>query len=85
MMKVGAVDEETKQGIAFKDLPWISAKAADVYHWAKKSGIDVEDNGKGIVISDIAWDEAKEALVVTRIDVYTKTEADEKFQEAGNY
>ena len=75
MMKVGAVDDEGK-GIAFKDLPWISAKAADVYHWAKKSGIEVEDNGTGSVISDIAWDSAKEALVVTRIDVYTKGEVD---------
>jgi hypothetical protein len=64
----------------FNDLEWASALAADVYAWAKKAGIDVIDNGTGNVVSDIAWDAASQALVVTRIDVYTKTEADEKFK-----
>lgn len=77
MFKVGVGDKK------FSELDWASAKAADVYSWAKKSGIDVEDNGTGSVVSDIKWENNK--LVITRIDVYTKAEADQKFQPVGNY
>ena len=38
---------------AFKDLPWLSAKAADVYAWAKKDSITVEGSGTGNGISKI--------------------------------
>lgn len=62
----------------FNDLDWASAKAADVYGWAKKAGITVEDNGTGNVVSDIKWENDK--LVITRVDVYTKAEADAKFK-----
>ena len=34
LMKVGNTDAQGK-AIAFNDLPWLSAKAADVYAWAK--------------------------------------------------
>lgn len=42
LFKVGAYKKdaegnETTELLAFKDLPWVSAKAADVYDWAKKS------------------------------------------------
>lgn len=40
---------------AFKDLPWLSAKAADVYAWAKKDSITVEGSGTGNGISKIEW------------------------------
>ena len=36
LMKVGNTDAQGN-AIAFKDLPWLSAKAADVHEWAKKS------------------------------------------------
>lgn len=74
MFKVGNGEKK------FSELDWASAKAADVYAWAKKSGIEVEDNGTGSVVSDIAWDETKNALVITRIDVYTKAESDAKYK-----
>lgn len=77
MFKVGTGDK------VFSDLDWASAKAADVYGWAKQAGITVEDNGTGSVVSDIEWKEDK--LVITRIDVYTKEEADARFQPVGNY
>lgn len=50
MFKVG--DGET----AFKDLPWASALAADVYAWAKKDKIDIVANGTGNVVSSIKWE-----------------------------
>jgi hypothetical protein len=48
MFKVGdgVVNAEgTVTGTQFKDLPWASALAADVYAWAKKSVPDVNDFG----------------------------------------
>ena len=87
---------ENKEGSTktFKELPFVSAIAADVYAWAKKEGIEVIDEGEGEVISDVAWDASKNALVLTRIDVvtpaeqaetlksyYTKSEIDTKIQE----
>ena len=38
----------------FKELPWASARASDVYDWAKKDRIDVERLGTGNVVSSIA-------------------------------
>lgn len=58
---------------AFNSLPWASALAADVYSWAKKTGIEIIDDGStGSVISNIEWKNDK--LVVSRIDAYTKSE-----------
>lgn len=52
----------------FTQLDWMSAKAADVYGWAKAAGLTVEDTGSGKFMTDIVWDTAKNALVVTRDD-----------------
>lgn len=75
LLKVGEnVEGSTK---TFKDLPFVSALAADVYAWAKKEGIEVIDEGTGEVISDVAWDATKNALVLSRIDVVTPAELTE--------
>lgn len=72
LLKVGEnVEGSTK---TFKDLPFVSAVAADVYAWAKKEGIEVIDEGTGEVLADITWDASKNALVLSRIDVVTPTE-----------
>lgn len=79
IVQVPTVEASTLQPVMFKvgdgsktfsQLDWASAKAADVYTWAKKSGIDVIDNGTGNVVSDIEW--IDDALVITRIDAKTK-------------
>lgn len=52
----------------FSELPFASALAADVYAWAKKSGIEIEDNSNGgKFIAGITWSNDK--LVVTRTNV----------------
>lgn len=50
MMKVG--DGST----VFSALPWMSAKAADVFAWAKQENLFIEREGTGNVISGIEWD-----------------------------
>ena len=70
MFKVGTYDgvtEATKK--KFNDLDWASALAADVYDWAKKSGIEVNTSGTGKVVTDIAWDATNKRLNVTKGDV----------------
>ena len=48
MLKIGNGTE------AFKDLPWLSALAADVYPWAKEPSIAIEaDSSSGNVVTDI--------------------------------
>jgi hypothetical protein len=49
----------------FNDLPWVSALAADVYDWAKKSEADFKTWVKGLI-------------EVTDIDAYSKAEVDAK-------
>lgn len=70
LLKAGNADGDK----AFKDLPFVSAVAADVYAWAKKTGIEiVEAEGTtGEVISNIEWIDDK--LVITRTDVVTPAE-----------
>lgn len=41
---------------AFMDLPWASGRAADVYSWAKQSGLSINKDGTGNVVSGIEWD-----------------------------
>ena len=57
---------------AFKDLPWGSALAADVYSWAKASGMAVEVSGSGNIVSNMEWktttNHPSGALVITKID-----------------
>ena len=40
----------------FQYLPWASAKAADVYTWAKQPGLSINKDGTGNVVSGIEWD-----------------------------
>lgn len=58
MFKVGTGDKK------FSDLDWVSAKAADVYGWAKKSQADFETYVKGLINTDLLT------------AYYTKTETD---------
>ena len=55
----------------FAQLPWISAKAADVYAWAKQANLPVTKDGTGNVVSGIAWDEATHGLKFTTLSVAT--------------
>lgn len=41
---------------AYNALPFVSAKAADVYSWAKESNITITKDGTGNVVSGITWD-----------------------------
>ena len=75
--------EQAGQLMAFKDLPWASAKAADVYTWAKKSEaefktwvqdlipVEVIDNGTGKFVADVtATNDANgHHITITRADV----------------
>ncbi len=56
----------------FNSLPWASALAADVYSWAKKSGIDIVDEESGNVVAGITWENDK--LVVHRLSAATSEE-----------
>ena len=53
----------------FANLDWMSAKAADVYGWAKKAGIEIEDNGTGKFLTDASWDNVNDKIVLIRADV----------------
>ena len=75
LLKVGENVENSIK--TFKELPFVSALAADVYAWAKKKGIEIltdEANASGEVISNITWDATKNALIVSRTDVVTPAE-----------
>ncbi len=63
MFKVG--DGTSK----FSELDWASALAADVYDWAKKTGIEVNTSGTGTVVTGIAWDTTNKRLNVTKGNV----------------
>ena len=77
IVTVDTVEGSTLQPVMFKvgdgskkftELNWASAKAADVYAWAKKSGIEINDNGQGgKFVAGISWENNK--LVVTRTNV----------------
>lgn len=41
---------------AFNSLPFASALAADVYSWAKETGLTITKDGTGNVVSGIEWD-----------------------------
>lgn len=63
MFKVGVDGIKT-----FKDLNWASALAADVYGWAKQSGITVGISGTGNVVTGLSWDSANSRLLITKGD-----------------
>lgn len=50
---------------AFSALPWTSAKAADVYAWAKQASLPVSTTGSGNAVTAVAWDAATNGLKVT--------------------
>lgn len=58
----------------FSELPWASAKAADVYDWAKQAKLPVTKDGTGNVVSGIAWDETTKGIKFTTASVATSGE-----------
>lgn len=76
LLKAGEnVENSTK---TFKELPFVSAIAADVYAWAKEAGFYVETVGEGEAIADVEFKATEThpngALVVTKIDLVTPQE-----------
>ena len=55
----------------FAQLPWVSAKSADVYAWAKQANLPVSKVGIGNVVSGIEWDEATKGIKFTTASVAT--------------
>lgn len=55
----------------FSELPWTSAKAADVYDWAKQANLPITKEGSGNVVAGIAWDEATKGIKFTTASVAT--------------
>ena len=55
----------------YAQLPWISAKAADVYAWAKQASLPVTKVGNGNVVASIEWDEVTKGLKFTTASVAT--------------
>lgn len=49
----------------FKDLDWTSAKAMDVYDWAKAENLVIEKAGDGDVVASIEWDSTNKKFVCT--------------------
>lgn len=68
MFKVGVDGTKT-----FKELNWASALAADVYGWAKQSGITVGTSGTGNVVTGLSWDSANDRLLITKGDYVPST------------
>jgi hypothetical protein len=50
----------------FKELPWTSGLAADVYSWAKASKLSIIEEGEGEVITNISWDDTSHGIKITR-------------------
>ena len=65
LMKVGNGSSK------FSELPWVSAKAADVYEWAKQAALPVTKVGNGNVVAGIEWDEASKGIKFTTASVAT--------------
>lgn len=55
----------------FSELPWASAKAADVYDWAKQASLPVTKEGNGNVVAGISWDENTKGIKFTTASVAT--------------
>lgn len=58
----------------FPNLPWASAKAADVYDWAKQASLPVTKIGDGNVVSNIEWDAVNKGIKFTTASVATSTQ-----------
>lgn len=55
----------------FSELQWASARAADVYTWAKQSTLPIEKLGSGNVVASISWDAENNKLKYETISVAT--------------
>lgn len=77
MIKVG---DGTKKISA---LPWTAATAADVYAWAKKSGIEIEE-GIGDYITGLSWNSATNKIVVAKASFDNSGNVKFSKTEAGN-
>ena len=55
----------------FGELDWTSAKAADVYAWAKQASLPVTKVGNGNVVSSIEWDAETKGLKIGTASVAT--------------
>lgn len=55
----------------FSELQWASARAADVYNWAKQSALPVEKLGNGNVVASISWDAENNKLQYETASVAT--------------
>lgn len=70
MFKVGNGETNVSgEKLRFKDLGWTSALAADVYDWAKKSGIETTVSGSGSFVSGVSWDATNNKLLITKSNV----------------
>lgn len=70
MFRVGN-GQSNSEGVKlkFNDLNWSSALAADVYDWAKKSGVETTTTGSGSFVSNISWDSTNNKLVITKSNI----------------
>lgn len=55
----------------FNELQWASARAADVYNWAKQSTLPVEKLGSGNVVASISWDSENNKLKYETVSAAT--------------
>lgn len=65
----------------FNELPWVSGIAADVYNWAKATGIYMEQEGTGEIVTNISWDSSINNGV-GGIKVYVKSIKTEEIEVA---
>lgn len=56
---------------AFKDLPWGSGLAADVYAWARSENLPTNISGSGNFISTVTWDSTNKRLNITKSNAAT--------------
>lgn len=56
---------------SFKELQWASARAADVYDWAKAENLEIERAGSGNVVASITWDDVNKKFVYQTTSVAT--------------
>ena len=72
----GVIVDGVITGTTWENLPWASAKAADVYDWAKQANLPIERSAsetgaEGNVISSVSWDSTNKKIVYTTATVAT--------------
>ena len=68
---------------SFAQLPWASAKAADVYEWAKQANLPITKEGDGNVVASIAWDETTKGIKFTTASVATSENLNKLIERVG--